>query len=164
MLAFLLAGVSMVAPAAVQRETFHWNGSLDKGETLEIQGVSGVLKTGDSVDGDVHVMAVKEGLRDDPESVDIAIYAHDRGVTLCTAYPGSGPCRPGSTQAIGTGSDVRVDYVVLLPRGVRLVARDMDGVAINYNRDSSKCSETLRRSAFLLPTTSRTSSRRSASS
>ncbi|HBY63159.1 MAG TPA: hypothetical protein DEH78_25335 [Solibacterales bacterium] len=164
MLALVFAGFTLLGPPAVQRETFHWSGSLGRGETIEILGVSGSLRTDASVDGDVHVMAVKEGRRDDPDRVEIEISSHSQGVTLCTAYPGSGPCRPGAAEPVETSSDVRVNYVVLLPKGVRLVARDLEGAAIHYNRDSSKCSEPLRRSAFSSPTTSRTSSRRSASS
>lgn len=132
---FLLAAVAVsTSDAAAQAGDFHWSGRLAAGQTIEIRGVQGTI-VADLASGDaVEVSARKDGRRDDPDLVDIEVVTHAEGVTICAVYPslpGRGSenrCGPDGTYSMNTdNNDVRVDFTVRVPAGVRLAARSVSG-------------------------------------
>jgi len=129
--------VAPAEPAAAQRDDFQWRGNVPQGQTIEIRGVNGAVHAMASTDNAVHVEATKRARRSDPESVRIEVVRHDGGVTICAVYPTppgarrANDCRPGGGQNSVRNNDVRVDFVVRVPAGVKF-----DGHTVNGDIDA----------------------------
>ncbi len=136
-LALMAAATIVSAPAAAQDTDFQWRGEVAQGQTMEIRGVNGAIQALASPDGSVHVEATRRARRSDPESVRIEVVRHGGGVTICAVYPtpaGSrreNECRPGGGQSSVRNNDVRVDFIVRVPAGVRF-----DGHTVNGDIDA----------------------------
>lgn len=124
-----------VAPAGLagQDTDFNWRGRLADGQTVEIRGVNGHVRAV-GTDGDaVSVTADRHGRRDDPTSVRIEVVEHAGGVTICAVYPTprnarrENECRPGGGQNSVQRNDVRVDFEVRVPEGVRFHGHTVNG-------------------------------------
>lgn len=130
---FALALAAAAAPLAGQAADFQWRGQLDPGQTVEIRGVNGTIVAGATDDGEIRVEADRHGRRDDPASVRIEVVEHSGGVTLCAVYPTpagarrENECRPGGGQNSVRENDVKVDFVVRVPRGVRFAGHTVNG-------------------------------------
>ena len=131
LLTMVLAGL----PAAVAaQEDFQWRGRIDEGLILEIKGVNGRVMA-EPAGGDMAlVVAEKRARRDDPESVRIEVVEHDGGITICAVYPTprrarrENECAPGDQGRMSVhDNDVRVDFTVRVPDGVRLWAKTVNG-------------------------------------
>lgn len=121
------------AASAQSAGDFLWAGQLSGGEALEVRGVNGSIRAGAASGSEVEVRARARGKRSDPSSVRIEVVEHAGGVTVCAVYPtsdgarGNG-CEPGERWRANTrNNDVTVDFEVLLPAGVDLVARTVNG-------------------------------------
>ena len=131
--AIIAAAAAMVLAAPVAAQDFAWNGTVPAGQVIEIKGINGDIQAVAASGGQVRVTAVKEADDDDPEEVRIEVVEHAGGVTICAVYParrGREPneCRPGSGGRNSShDNDVEVDFRVEVPRGVRLVARTVNG-------------------------------------
>ena len=118
---------------SAQGRDFQWQGDLDRGQMLEIRGVNGDITAVASSDGQVHVEADRRARRDDPMSVRIEVVEHDDGVTICAVYPTPGDarreneCRPGGGPNNVGQNDVRVDFTVRVPAGVRFEGHTVNG-------------------------------------
>ncbi len=128
---FLLA-VAAVLPAFAVEGDFQWSGQLQPGQTLEIKGVNGGIRADYAAGQQVQVTARKSATRSDISSVRIETVPGGSGMTICTVYPSDGgrpnECKHGSEGHMNTrNNDVRVEYTVHLPRGVRLVAKTVNG-------------------------------------
>ncbi|MGK7312292.1 MAG: DUF4097 family beta strand repeat-containing protein [Candidatus Longimicrobiales bacterium M2_2A_002] len=127
------AGLLAAGSAAAQSTDFEWQGALDRGQAIEIRGVNGDVRAMASDDGRVHVEADRHGRRDDPMSVRIEVVEHDDGVTICAVYPTppnarrENECRPGGGQNNVRQNDVKVDFVVRVPTGVRFSGHTVNG-------------------------------------
>jgi hypothetical protein len=128
-----LAGLAgLAAPAAAQSD-FQWRGTVAEGHTIEIRGVNGAVRAMPSADRAVHVEATRQARRSDPESVRIEVVQHGGGVTICAVYPTpagarrENECRPGGGQNSVRDNDVRVDFVVRVPAGVRFEGHTVNG-------------------------------------
>jgi DUF4097 and DUF4098 domain-containing protein YvlB len=81
----------------------------------------------------VRVEATRYGRRSDPESVRIELVEHDGGVTICAVYPdppGFRPmnsCRPGGGDVNVRNNDVKVDFRIWVPAGVRFDGNTVNG-------------------------------------
>lgn len=112
---------------------FRWQGRVAAGQTVEIRGVNGAIRAEGSAGDQVEVVATRRGRRSDPESVQIRTIEHAGGVTVCALYPSTDPGRPNECLPGGKGrmnsrnNDVRVEFVVRVPAGVRLHARTVNG-------------------------------------
>lgn len=134
----LLLLLAVMTPAFARRinETpyeFRYEARISAGLSIEIKGVNGDLVVEESDGSDVEVVARKTGDLDDPSEVTMSVVEHDRGATICAVYP-SGSKDPGASCADGSaeipsmnGSDVKVDFLVRVPRGVRFVGRTANG-------------------------------------
>lgn len=126
----LFALASGPARAAAQGE-FHWKGKIAAGKSIEIKGVNGDV---DALagSGEVEVTAVKHARRDDPDEVKIEVVPSEDGVTICAVYPSYGrrenTCEAGEHDHMNVhDNDVRVDFTVHVPAGVRFVGKTVNG-------------------------------------
>lgn len=129
------------APA---QEPFRWSGRVAQGKTIEVKGVSGTIRALPASGREVEVVAVRRAGRSAPESVRIEVVPHEDGVTVCAVYPrgrsrrrgadesrapaGENRCDPGEWRELNVqDNDVKVDFTVRVPAGVRLAARNVSG-------------------------------------
>jgi hypothetical protein len=130
LVAVAAGGVLPTRAVSAQGE-FHWKGKIPAGQTIEIKGVNGDV-TAMAGTGEVEVSAVKSAQRSDPDEVKIAVVPHGAGVTICAVYPNSerkaNSCEPADRGHMSSrDNDVRVDFTVRVPAGVRFVARTVNG-------------------------------------
>ena len=135
----------------IQEET-RWHGWVPSGQVVEVNNIHGNIHAEPATGDEIEVIAIKRGFSD-PTRVSIEVVEHKGGVTICAVYPsadGNHPfdCRPshggGFRQAEtsdsmthirwdnGGGGDVlvndlRVDFVVRLPKRLRFIGRTVDG-------------------------------------
>jgi len=124
------AALPFARPAAAQGE-FHWKGQVAAGKTIEIKGVNGDIDA-TAGSGDVEVTAVKHARRSDPDEVKIEVVPSEGGVTICAVYPSDGArentCETGEHGHMSThDNDVRVNFTVRVPAGVRFVGHTVNG-------------------------------------
>ncbi len=132
-LGILILAAAVVAPSA-RAQDFRWSGATAPGKVLEIKGINGGIEAGPATGSEVEVTARKSGRRSDPAGVEIKVVEHGEGVTICAVYPTpsdeSRPneCRPGSGGHMNTrDNDVKVEFTVRVPEGVRFVGRTVNG-------------------------------------
>ena len=76
----------------------------------------------------MEVVAARRGILDDARAVEVRVVEHMAGYTVCTVYPGHPEgCLPPRAAPAAGNNDVRVDFDVRVPRGVRLLARTVNG-------------------------------------
>jgi hypothetical protein len=139
--------VLMIASGALaQSNDFHWSGQIQRGKAIEIKGVNGSVRAEFTSGNQVEVTAVKTARRSDLNSVSIQVVQEDGNVTVCAVYPtperrssprnssrsggdyGPNECRPGSAGHMNVDdNDVRVDFMVKVPAGVRLFGKTVNG-------------------------------------
>jgi hypothetical protein len=145
-----------ILPLSVQgpsvKEDVRWHGWTPAGQTVEINNIYGDVRAETTLGDEIEVIALKSG-HGDPADVSIEVIEHKGGVTICAVYPNAHAghpfeCRPshggGFRQAAvsdsevhirwdnGGGGDVllndlRVDFLVRLPRRLRFIGRTVDG-------------------------------------
>lgn len=133
-------------------EEFRWQGWVNAGLAVEVNGISGNVRA-EWIPGDeVEVIALKHG-GDALDDVSIEVIEHEGGVTFCAVYAGADPdrpyeCRPtdGGGYRVASASDsfarvryegggggdvrldgVRVDFIVRIPANVRFIGRTVNG-------------------------------------
>ncbi len=117
---------------AQSESDFQWEKSLRAGKTIEIKGINGSITARPASGNRVEVIAVKTSRRGDISTVRIQAVEHSDGVTICAVYPSSGSrensCEPGEGGRMSVNNnDVQVKFTVSVPKGVRLVARTVNG-------------------------------------
>jgi len=111
---------------------FNWKGHIAPGQEIEIKGINGFVHAERASGDEVQVSATKSGRHNDPNSVDIQVVPHGEGVTICAVYPSSGgrpnECLAGDGGRMNThNNDVKVEFTVRVPQGVRFVGRSVNG-------------------------------------
>ncbi len=110
---------------------FQWRGALAQGQLIEIKGINGSVHAEPGPGNEVVIEARRSGHRDDPATVAIQVVPHAGGITVCAVYPSevprSGECQPGSAPMSTHNNDVRVEFVVHVPRGVKFTGRTVNG-------------------------------------
>lgn len=112
---------------------FRWHRRMGTGQAVEISGIRGDLKVGVASGDEVEIVAVKSANRSNPDQLSLKVVEHQGGVTICSVYAAEQPgqpaiCEPGQLSAAGVPeSDVRMDFEIRLPRGVRFIGRTMYG-------------------------------------
>lgn len=139
--------VLMIAPAALaQSNDFHWSGQIQRGKAIEVKGVNGSVRAEFTSGNQVEVTAVKTARRSDLSSVSVQVVQDDGNVTVCAVYPTPdrrwyrgnsfrngrdyepNECRPGSSGHMNVDdNDVRVDFTVKVPAGVRFFGKTVNG-------------------------------------
>jgi hypothetical protein len=138
-LSLLAIVVALAIPLAVAQNNrgtqnpFHWTGSLAAGKTLAIKNVSGEITVDAAPGTQVEVTATKHG--DGANRIRIVTAPSSEGIAICAIFPsGDGgdasSCDASSNWSVhshGEGDNARVDFVVHMPRDVRLTVRDVNG-------------------------------------
>jgi len=111
---------------------FNWSGTLSPGQTLEIKGVNGSIRAELAAGNIIEVSARKTANRSDPSSVRIEVVPSADGVTICSVYPSDGStpneCNAGRGNHSSTrDNDVKVDYTVKVPAGIRFAPKTVNG-------------------------------------
>jgi hypothetical protein len=125
-----------VRPAAAQDDDFQWRGRIERGQTLEIRGVSGDVRAELASGPEVEVRATKRARRSDPDEVAIEVVPHDDGVTICAVYPTPrrsrqpNECRPGGANSSTDNNDVEVSWTIRVPAGVNFEGYSVNGDVI----------------------------------
>lgn len=128
----LLAAAAAVA-APVQAQDFEWQGGLERGQTVEVEGINGRIDAVRGSGSQVVVTAeIREGNRGNAEDVTIDVVEHADGVTICAMYPdrpGKRPnrCAPGDSRLSNHEHNTRVDFRVEIPAGIDLLASTVNG-------------------------------------
>lgn len=119
-----------------------WTGALPSGDTIAIANLVGDIRAEPAQGNRVEIVAQRHSERDDPKTVQIHIERHDHKVSLCSVYPTqtSQNCdsynfKNNADHCDGSnerghehcGSDVKVDWVLRVPAGVRLSASTVSG-------------------------------------
>lgn len=138
--ALALTMIAAATPAAAQ--DFRWSGRLAAGQTIEIRNVKGDIRAEPAAGGEVTVTANYRDGRS--ERVRVETVRRDYGMVVCALYPssrGSGrwgrdddhdndeprdACNPRGGMNVRDG-DPEVEFVVRVPAGVRLSARNVSG-------------------------------------
>ncbi len=128
----LLLGSTLVATA---QQDFRWSGVVPVGQRLEIKGVTGSIRAEAGRGNEVEVSAVRRaGRQGRVEDVRVETVRHEGGVTICAVYPTPANaktpnrCTPGENwQVNNQNNDVRVDFVVRVPRGVHFMGKTVNG-------------------------------------
>jgi hypothetical protein len=129
------AVLALLCSASLARaaDDFAWRGRVGGGQTIEIKGVNGAIRAARASGADVEVTAVKRAHKSDPATVTFDVKQHADGVTVCAMYPSPdtgrpNECAPGDGGRMNTrNNDVEVEFTVLVPAGVRLAARTVNG-------------------------------------
>ena len=134
-----VTGPSRELPVALARTTaggdeFVWVGVAQPGQALEVRNILGTITAQPATGDSIRVVATREG----GGRSDVQVKVLDRGnrITVCAAHPRG----EASNETVGCGtavltlngrkqahSDARVNFVILVPRGMRLIARAVDG-------------------------------------
>lgn len=129
------------APAAHRAgEPWEWRGRLSAGQTLEVRGANASIRAL-GTDGDrAEVRAVRSSRRGDAGEVEIRVVEHAGGATLCAVRRGQGSGCPSGDEGWWSdgrrGREVRTEFTVQVPAGVRLVTRSSNGGVTAESLDS----------------------------
>jgi hypothetical protein len=128
-LTLIAANVSAARPAVAQVDHFQWSGTVAQGKTIDVRGLRGSIRTISSDDDAIHV----DARRSDPSSARIDVVENPEGVIICVVYSTleaerrQSACQPGSRAPDVQTDDVRVDFVVRVPAGVRFAGSTVNG-------------------------------------
>ena len=118
----------------VGADDWEWRGRVDRGDVLEIKGISGPVRATRASGSEIEVVAMRSARRSDPESVTFEVLEHSGGVTLCAMYPT--PDRADRRNECGVGdegrmnvnrNDTSVEWEVRVPAGVNFTVRNVNG-------------------------------------
>jgi hypothetical protein len=152
------AGIEPPLRAGNVQEEMRWRGWVPGGQLVEINNIHGNVRAEVASGDEIEVIAVKRG-SDDPDDVSIEVVEHKGGVTICAVYPNANEdrpfdCRPshgGGFRLAATSdseahirwdnggggdillNDLRVDFVVRLPKRLRFLGRTIDGDVSAHN-------------------------------
>jgi hypothetical protein len=142
---------NLMTQPVIQEET-RWHGWIPAGQVVEVNNVHGNVRAEPASGDEIEVIAIKRGFSD-PAQVAIEVVEHKSGVTICAVYPDADSahpfdCRPshgGGFRIASTSdsmarvrwdnggggdvmlNDLRVDFVVRLPKRLRFIGRTVDG-------------------------------------
>ena len=122
--------LGLAGPAAAQSELLQWSGdaaqwsgSIAQGQTLRVQGVSGSIRATNSEDDWIHLEAHRAGRADTP----VEVVQDRRGVTICAGECGGANRGRDRRDRYDNYDDLRVDFVVRVPAGIRFVGGSVSG-------------------------------------
>ncbi|HSL68981.1 MAG TPA: DUF4097 family beta strand repeat-containing protein [Longimicrobiales bacterium] len=129
----VLAVASLAAAAPAGAQDWTWRGRVAADKWLEIKGVNGSIRAVAATGNEIEIEAAKSARRSDPDDVKIEVLEHAGGVTICAIYPAppnreANECRPGEGGRMNSqNNDVKVDFVVRVPRDTRFAGRTVNG-------------------------------------
>src|SRR5688572_477512 len=129
----LPAAVTMTIANPAGAQDWTWRGRVAAGEWMEVKGVNGTVRAVAHSGSEIEVEVTKTARRSDPDEVKLEVVTHENGVTICAVYPAprnreENNCMPGSRGRSNTqNNDVKVDFVVRVPRGTNFAGRSVNG-------------------------------------
>ncbi len=141
-----LLALALGGADAGAQEPFRWSGSIARGGTLEVKGISGSIRAELTSGNAAEVTARKTGRSGDFDEVEIRMEKDGEDVIICAVYgdaSGEGCESLGGSRRGFFGRnrsiDVSVDFVVKLPAGTPLQAGLVSGdvVALGVRSDVS---------------------------
>jgi hypothetical protein len=137
MLALAPNSVMAQVPASPASTQYEWIASVAPRATITIENPHGTITLRRAVDGKVSFRATASApLWRDVDAVDVRALAHGNDVEICTVVPDvAAPCEDGAIDSAALRraaslSEYRVDEVVDVPTGVRVVARGLGDVVV----------------------------------
>ena len=137
------------SPVQGQSDTFEWAGRMSAGQTLEVKGIVGNIRTTLASGDQAEVVARKRGNEDDFHQVAVEMAEDGDRIIICAVYGswnhGEDRCAPGhqnqddadEDRHRNVDMDVEVDYEVRLPAGVvfegALVSGDIEAEGLRSN-------------------------------
>ena len=114
-----LAAASTALFGAVGGGAFHWSGKVPPGQLIEVRGINGSIHAEPAAGADVDVIAYKNGQPYESGDIEVRVVEHDGGVTISTvSHDAAELSENGGT----------IDFTVRVPKGVRFVARTVNGL------------------------------------
>lgn len=127
---------SMSAQRPEQTSEFKWADQIEAGRTVKVTNINGAVTFRQGTGDRVEVIAVKRWRRGDPASVRISAGKDGRDVRICPLYNDQDDCedkhsdrnwRRRDNRDSDNNNDVSVDFTVLVPRGVHVIAGSVNG-------------------------------------
>jgi regulatory Fis family protein len=112
-------------PAAETCDEFRWRGKLAAGKTLELKSIHGAIDLAPATNGHVSVVATRRRPADLPMTMDVRV-AESPDAVVISVVPAPGTV-PTDGRKRASRADLRVDFEVRVPKGVRVVARTFRG-------------------------------------
>ena len=132
--ALLLAAALVLAPTARAQDAdpapFTWSGAVGAGGWMQIRNVNGSVRVEGTSGSEVEVRATKRVRRGSADDVRVEVRRFDggRSVVACAVWGESTCDEDGYHGRSNTReSDVRVDFVVRVPRGVNVEPHTVNG-------------------------------------
>jgi hypothetical protein len=133
------SGSSQDLPMVLLRTTaegdeFAWTGRPAAAREIEIRSLLGSITAQPAIDDSIRVTALRYG--DGKDNVMVKVLDRGERLTICAAHPksrssdgtvGCGTAVPSANGRKEIHGDARVNFVVQVPAGYRLVARAVDG-------------------------------------
>jgi hypothetical protein len=123
---------SVPAPGAAGEGTgaetcdeFRWRGKLAIGKTLELKSIHGAIDLSPATNGHVSVVATRRRSGDLPVTMDVRVAETPESVVI-SVVPAPGAV-PTDGRKRASRADLRVDFQVRVPKGVRVIARTFRG-------------------------------------
>jgi len=137
-----MAGIGLASNLySLQADDFRWVSPMEKGQAVEIKGVYGEVRAEASTGNMVEVIAAKRGSDDSAAQVRIEAVEYKGGVTVCALYPQNASaqarCESGGDWLKSHRNETKVDFIVRIPEGVRLVTRIANGNVTASNLSSN---------------------------
>lgn len=118
-----------------QTSEFKWADRIEAGRTVKVTNINGTVTFREGTGDRVEVTAVKRWRRGDPTSVRISAGKDGRDVRICPLYHDQDDCednndrgrRRRNNRNSDNDNDVSVDFTVLVPRGVHVIAGSVNG-------------------------------------
>ena len=133
----LAGGMAFAATAGAQRpeqtSDFRWSERIESGRTVKVTNVNGSVTFRQGSGDRVEVTAVKRWRRGDPASVRVHAARDGADIRVCPLYEDQDDCDDGNRRnsrrrdRSDNDNDVSVDFTVLVPRGVHVVAATVNG-------------------------------------
>ena len=127
----------ILAPAALagaqQSSDFQWSERVESGRTVKVTNVNGTVTFRPGSGDRVELTAVKRWRRGDPASVRVHAAKVGGDIRVCPLYEGQDDCddhndgNRGRRNRNDDYNDVSIDFTVLVPRGVHVVAATVNG-------------------------------------
>jgi DUF4097 and DUF4098 domain-containing protein YvlB len=127
----------VVAPIAIataqQTSDFRWSERIDAGRTVKISNINGTVTVRAADVDRVDVTAVKRWRRGDPALVKIYAARENGDIRICPLYDDREDCNDRgrrddrNRRDDDRHDDIAVDFTVTVPRGVHVVAANVNG-------------------------------------
>ncbi|MDH3222592.1 MAG: DUF4097 domain-containing protein [Gemmatimonadota bacterium] len=151
MLSGVALGLFLAGPLAGQ-DRIDWSGALDRGDELEIRGISGDVRATFVAGNTARVEATKTGRDSDFDDVRILVDEDRGGVTICAVYGDEDreSCHDDGHRHGDGHRNIRVsvDFVVQVPAGVTfrpsIVSGDIDADGLHSDIFANTVSGSIR--------------------